>query len=273
MKLTLISILFIFTAVGWSTPAKAETTLPFLQEVINAGGRYDDRTCPGTANHPRYRRLCCHSGIRYRCNFLYDQFRNNRCRPSVRARRWQRCRNLPNLDSVTEAEVADEPSRPVGTYPLMRPTGALSYAADLTACASFGRRRAGGANYCARGVRHALACLARRQGRQVDNYYLHCGGSAYNYWGEGCLERRGFVNMINRDRNMCNRPGVVRVYWGGNHRQRGHSGGDYHGHIEFLGTDGMWHAGASSSLPIDQRLGRNRRRLKACYVLPEGRIQ
>ncbi len=270
MKHVMLSLFLLF---GFAGPAMAsETTLPFFEEIINANGRFDDRTCQGTANHPRYRRLCCHQGWRMNCSYLYRQFENNRC-VQTRLGNFQRCSDIPSLDNITEEAAAEEPSRPRGTYPLTRPAGALNYAADLTACASFGRQRAGGANYCARGVRHALACMARRQGRNVNNMYFHCGGSAYNYWNEGCMERRGFVNMINSDPSYCSRPGVVRVYWGGNHRQRGYSGGDYHGHIEFLGTDGMWHAGVSSGLPIDQRLGRDRRRLKACYILPEGRIQ
>lgn len=107
-------------------------------------------------------------------------------------------------------------------------------------------------------------CMFEKQGRSRN---VHCGGSAYNYYGEGCLERLGFRS----DMSMCNTPGVVRVYYGYKHRNSGYSGGDRHGHIEFLGTDNWWHAGVASSQPIDhpQKAG-NRRILKACYVLGEG---
>lgn len=148
----------------------------------------------------------------------------------------------------------------------------LFYAATLTSCADDGERAASryarsrgvrsGAGYCAVGVRHSLMCMFKKLGRPRK---VHCGGSAYNYYGEGCMERMGFVN----DMSMCNTKGVVRVYYGYKHKNRNYSGGDQHGHIEFLGNNNWWHAGVASSQPINnlQKAG-NRRILKACYILP-----
>lgn len=144
----------------------------------------------------------------------------------------------------------------------MRPTGALPYAADLTDCAGYGRRNSA-PQLCAKGVRHALACMMRRRGKNVNNMHFHCGGSAYHY--KGCLEKKGFVH----DPNACRKPGAVLVYRGITQWRSG-SGGDYHGHIEFVGTDGMYHAGASNSLPIDQIFAKGRRTLEKCYVLQPG---
>ncbi len=111
--------------------------------------------------------------------------------------------------------------------------------------------------------------MMRRRGHKVNNMHFWCGSadgqrsSAYHY--KGCLEKKGFVH----DPNACTKPGVVRVYRGKTQWSSGR-GGDYHGHIEFLGTDGYWHAGARSGQPIDQRFGRDRRILEACYVLTPG---
>lgn len=149
------------------------------------------------------------------------------------------------------------------------PSGSLSYASTFTSCAAEGRRSAAsyarsrgkrsGCGYCANGTRHAIMCMFRKLGRPK---YVHCGGAAYDYT-DGCMSRHGFK----RDMSSCNKAGVVRVYRGGRHRQRGASGGDRYGHIEFKGTDGRWHAGCSSSQAINERLGNSRRRLVGCYVL------
>lgn len=260
-KLFFTLILIFSTFLSFTNSAVAETTQnPFDDYVFNRAFTFNDGTC---RNGGPYAKACCYQGWRYtNCNFLYDQFENGKCLKGFQSTKWRQCRSIPQTTRQA-ADKANTPSRPRNTYPLMRPTGSLPYAADLTACASYGRRKAGGANMCAKGVRHALACMARRRGHKVGNYHFHCGASAYHY--KGCLEQKGFIN----DMNKCNTPGVVRVYKGITQWRRG-SGGDYHGHIEFLGTDGYWHAGVSSSLPINQRLGSSRRQLKGCYVLKPG---
>ncbi|MCB0377685.1 MAG: hypothetical protein KDD33_04270 [Bdellovibrionales bacterium] len=182
-----------------------------------------------------------------------------------------------------DALVVDEPSaqtftgRADNTAPAApeerstpRASGPLSYAKALTACASYGIRNSG-KNACAKGVRLALHCAAGKTGISALRG-IHCGGSAIDYAGRGCLEKRGFRN----DMSQCNTPGVVRVYDGVCSKRRGgrcNSGyrrvtaGDYHGHIEFLGTDKKYHSFYSSSTPINKSksLGK-RRKLVACYV-------
>ncbi len=269
MRKILISILMMFGFLALTSPALAETTLPFFMRSndIDPNVRFDDGTCGS-----RVSRYCCHSRVQYNCRFLMRQFSAGYCRPDrndLSNNSWRRCENLPALPDIDEErEAAIAPAR--GTYPMTRGTGAFQYAAALTRCAGYGRGqaysyarsrgRSSGAGYCAVGVRTALACMAREFGQRVGDRQFHCGGSAYDYFG--CLENKGF----DLDMSACNRPGVIRVYRGYRQGNPNYSGGDRHGHIEFLGTDGMWHAGVQSSLPIDQRLGSNRRQLRGCYV-------
>ncbi len=262
VKVFLISLGFFLTTTFTNNVLASETTqnaetVSFAQ---GASVLFNDNTC---SSHDRYQSLCCYHNIRYNCNYLREQFLAGYCRPdanNTRKTSWARCAAVP--DAPAEA--------PASTHQTRTPAR-LAYAADLTNCAGtgeaaalrYGRSRGArsGAGYCAVGVRSALSCMFQRQGRPRT---VHCGGAAYNYYGEGCLESMGFHS----DMSMCNTPGVVRVYYGYKNRNSHYSGGDRYGHIEFLGTDRYWHAGVASSQPIDhpQKAG-NRRILKACYVL------
>lgn len=254
----------------------SETTYPYFEDMIyKRTANYSDGTCSGLRPNQ-----CCYQGWKYsNCNFLYDQLEGGYCLHKENSTQWKQCSigvkksaspKVYKVAAVSTKSFAPQYSKLETNIH----TGSLYYAADLTACASYGKRQAGGANMCAKGVRHALACMARRRGHKVNNEFFKCGVGANDYYGKNCLEKKGFVNVIRSNPKACNTPGVIRVYYGNHHRQRAYRnrGGDYYGHIEFLGTNGMWNAGASSSKPINERFGNNRRRLKACYVLPKGVI-
>ena len=242
--------------------ATQNETVSFAQ---GASRFYNDSSCPDMG---RYQSLCCYHNLRYNCNYLREQFIGGYCRQNARdfsESSWTKCSDVP------QPPAAAAPTTPAPASGSPAPGTPLPYATDLTNCQDEGEAAAlqyarsrgvrSGGGYCAVGVRNALTCMFAKQGRPRT---VHCGGAAYDYYGEGCLERMGF----RRDMNMCNTPGVVRVYYGYKNRNSNYSGGDRYGHIEFLGTDRYWHAGVASSQPIDhpQKAG-NRRILKACYVL------
>lgn len=253
------------TGMALRSPSSETTTSP-TQTTTGSTKVFDDNSCSKSGP---YTHLCCYHNLRYDCSYLNDQFRAGYCRPNAddfSDDAWKKCDiGIPNLT----LHLPDPTKSTTGS--------SLPYAADLTSCAKTGtnaaakyardRGKRSGAGYCAVGTRHALMCMFKKRGNPKN---IHCGGSAYDYYGKNCLESLGFKN----DMSACDRPGVVRVYYGYKHKNPAYSGGDRHGHIEFLGTDGQWHAGVSSSLPIDDnRKAGNRRKLKACYVLKSGSAQ
>lgn len=256
--------LILFSLLMYSVVAVAgeATSTSTTGAYTGSYGVFDDRSCPSGS---QYSNMCCYKGNRYDCTYLNNQFLAGYClKPNGIVETWQKNCDLgiPRIQRQTARSVP---------APTRAKPAALPYAADLTSCARTGERAArayarsrgkrSGAGYCAVGVRNALDCMWKKT--QGFDPNIKCGGSAYDYYGKGCLESKGFV----RDMNACDTPGVVRVYYGYRHKNRSYSGGDRHGHIEFLGTDGLWHAGVANSNPIDDILGHGRRILKACYVL------
>ena len=256
-KLILASVLLFCAnfALGETTKTQGGKVFPLSAPV------FDDKSCSNT-----YRTdLCCYGGYRYDCSFLNKYWFAGYCRKSLGngqlSKKWTKC----NLG------IPDQARKP-RTYNTPRPTknsDALPYAAALTSCAGYGKRKAGRATLCAKGVRHSLTCMARKLGQKTPDGYIHCGIGAYDYYGKSCLEKHGF----RKDMSACDKPGVIRVYYGYRHKNPAYKNGDRYGHIEFKGIDGQWHAAESNRNPIDVRLGKNRRILKACYVLPGGRIK
>lgn len=63
---------------------------------------------------------------------------------------------------------------------------------------------------CARATRMMLSC-ARPQEPEV-----YCGGYAFSYYGTGCMERRGYVNLLDHtnDQSVCQVPGAMWVFYG-----------------------------------------------------------
>lgn len=276
--------LLLITSFFLMLPAQAEvtTTNPTASSTTSACGRITitSRRGGNTRTGPSTRNNKCGGGAARRSSHNAFGISGNwimisGCRgtayihkANIGRNNWSRiqtqCRNSGNTQAAATTQ-----SQPPRTPRTSSSNGTLSYASILTSCAAEGRRsaaryarsrgRRSGCGYCANGARHAIMCMFRKMGRSKN---VHCGGAAYDYT-DSCMGSNGFK----RDMNACNKAGVVRVYRGGRHRQRGASGGDRYGHIEFKGTDGRWHAGCSSSIPINERFGNARRRLVGCYVL------
>ncbi len=65
---------------------------------------------------------------------------------------------------------------------------------------------------CAKATRSILNC-ARPQDPEV-----HCGGYAFNYYGKQCMEKRGYINLLEHSKDgtssICQVPGAMWVFYG-----------------------------------------------------------
>lgn len=67
---------------------------------------------------------------------------------------------------------------------------------------------------CARATRLMLSCA------RPNEPEVYCGGYAFTYYGTGCMERLGYVNLLEhnpkpaKDHSICQAPGAMWVYYG-----------------------------------------------------------
>ena len=127
-----------------------------------------------------------------------------------------------------------------------------------------------------------MKCLFKKLGRSYGED-IHCGNGAYAYTQHNrCLEKLGFVDKFREDPRACDRPGVVRVYFGNLTKPPGTTGfrrknainckkfdsGSYCGHIEFKRVNDKWYAACEANQARNVTAP-GTRILKACYVLPK----
>lgn len=143
-------------------------------------------------------------------------------------------------------------------------TYALPHADAIQRAINNGAGRSAGKGMCARAVWRILYDAGLVRGNRAQS-----GADAK--WMGPILRSQGFI----RDNNVCNRPGVVRIYDGNRsgRRFRKPMTGDRVGHIEILGTDNQYHSFMSSPETITQSMQRrfgygSRRPLMECWYKP-----
>lgn len=196
-------------------------------------------------------------------------------------------RRRSEAESCTDCERANGGLREEGRQiqrAIRRGDEQTQIARALTKAAQDGRGHVG-RNLCYRAVKRIIAA-ARIPGIDVSKIQ---GGSAVD--AMQALPRAGFTNTFPTG---CTVPGAILVYEGsanhllsayrnsaGKRRAaikaqarsyvlqkfgRRYTEGDLHGHIEILGTDGKYHHFVSSRNPISSTFGRDRRKLKGCFL-------
>lgn len=177
-------------------------------------------------------------------------------RRQARAAQARALRVPPPVVRRRAVEMVSVPAAKTGSW--------LPHAAAIQRAIDNGHGRSAGRYMCARGVWRILHAAGL-----VKGGYRTAGADA-KYMGP-ILRRNGFV----MDMNVCSRPGAVRIYDGNRsgHRFMSRSKGDKVGHIEIVGTDGMFHHYLDSYESIDVSMKRrfgyaSRRPLMQCWYKP-----